>query len=113
MATVEKLEKRKDGKKRHGGKRSGSGRKPALIQKKELGDVKERISKHALVEIKKKSRLLILLDKLFSEGRKGKIPAINSYLDRVIGKVSQPISGPDGGPIEVKEVVVSFAKKKK
>lgn len=108
--TVEKLENKRGGKKRHGGKRPGSGRKPA-VGKEVLAEVKDRISSHALEEVRKKSRLLILLDKLFSEGRNGSIPAINAYLDRTLGKVVQPIGGPDGGPIQIRQVEVSFKRK--
>lgn len=37
--------------------------------------------------------------------------AAHLLLDRAFGKVTQAISGPDGGPIEVKTIEVSFKKK--
>jgi len=41
---------------------------------------------------------------LFVKMSKGDLAAIKEGLDRVEGKVSLPISGPDGGPIEFREV---------
>lgn len=114
---VDKVEKR--GVKKNGGKRAGSGRKPA-VDKHVLLTVKEMIAKHATEEIEvqpsrtskelvKKSRYLILLDVLFEEGTKKNIPAIKEYYDRTLGKVPQPIKGdPDDRtpiPIEISEAI--------
>jgi hypothetical protein len=85
-----------------GGKREGSGRKP-LIDKKLLEEIKAKISSHGSDEIEfannkgkivKKSRVLLLLDKLFQLGyEENNVPAIKEYLDRVIHKAVQPIEG--------------------
>lgn len=85
-----------------GGKREGSGRKP-LLDKKILEEIKGKISSHGSDEVEftnnqgkivKKSRVLLLLDKLFQLGyEENNVPAIKEYLDRVIHKAVQPIEG--------------------
>jgi hypothetical protein len=97
---TEKLKKPPRGK--NGGARPGSGRK-ALAETPIVQELKVLIDNHGkdLVELAtkngvvKKARVLILLDKLFVDGYGGNIQAIKEYLDRVLGKAVQPISGPD------------------
>ena len=44
---------------------------------------------------------------LVREAVKGKVNAAAEVADRVEGKITQPISGPDGGPIGIKTVLVA------
>jgi len=107
-------EKKKDGRAKNGGPRPNSGPK-VTAEKKVVIELKELIENHGKeeVEIKttkgeiiKKSRILLLLDKLFLEGlNKGNIPAAKEYLDRAMGKAVQPIKGPgDNGEFFVKTI---------
>lgn len=98
---------KKEGKSKRGGLRSGAGRRPNL-DRQTLAEVKARIAGHAAVEIEvtrngKMERILrieAVLDILFREGMKGNIQAIKEYLDRQIGKATQPLSGGgEGGEI--------------
>jgi len=43
-----------------------------------------------------------LAQKILKEALNGKVPAASEITDRVEGKVTLPLSGPDGGPIEVR-----------
>lgn len=116
---IEKL--KKDGRGKNGGARPGSGRKmkeeTPIIQ-----ELKTLIDNHGKDEIElkapggkviKKARVLILLDKLFVDGLKGSIPAAKEYLDRVLGRAVQPISGEKDRPLEIRVIDVdpTIAKK--
>lgn len=76
----------------NGGKRPGAGRKP-LLSKEEIDKVKEIIGQHGVEvdDLKKKERILVLLDKLYEAGMKGNIFAIKEYLDRQLGKSKDSI----------------------
>lgn len=86
---LEKVEKK------HGGKRSNSGRKP-LLDKAVAERVHEVISQHGIEidhkDLKKRVRLLRLLDALYEKGVKKKdVPAIKEYLDRMLGKSKEHV----------------------
>ena len=109
-SSIDKIEKKPKSKK--GGKREGSGRKP-MAGKKELVDLKTQLEAHAseLVDIQmgekviKMTRLLALMNILFTEGFKNKnIQAIKEYLDRTLGKARQPIEGVENG----KPIIIQF-----
>lgn len=95
--------KKKDGRAKNGGARANSGPAPKA-ENVVVQELKVLIDNHGKedVELKaaggrvvKKARVLVLLDKLFTDGYGGNIQAIKEYLDRVLGKAVQPISGPD------------------
>lgn len=98
--TLEKLENKPKGS--YGGKRAGSGRKP-LADKAIIELLRSKIKQHGNVEVevvlkdgerKKLTRIEALLEVLFQEGFiKRNIQSIKEYLDRVMGKSVQPISG--------------------
>lgn len=89
---LEKFEKKK--KSKWGGKRGNSGRKP-LLGKEKLEEVKSLIAEHGsqIDPIKKKERVLVLLDTLYQLGVKGNPSAIKEYLDRQLGKSKQALVG--------------------
>lgn len=98
---TEKLKKPPRGK--NGGARPGAGR-PAKEENVVVQELKTLIDLHGKEEVElqgkggqvlKKARVLVLLDKLFKDGYGGNIQAIKEYLDRVLGKAVQPLSGPD------------------
>jgi hypothetical protein len=97
---LEKVEKRK-----HGGRRQGSGRKP-LLSKEEIARVKAIIEQHAMqideTDKQKRERILRLLDVLYAEGvKKHNVPAIKEYLDRQLGKAKERVemTGANGAPL--------------
>ena len=92
MNKVEKLEKTL--KSKWGGKRGNSGRKP-LLGKEKLEEVKNLITEHGseIDPLKKKERILVLLDTLYQLGIKGNPMAIKEYFDRQLGKSKQPLTG--------------------
>ena len=103
--------KKEDGRKKNGGARKGSGRKP-LLEKQVLEEIKARMKSHGATEIDVKrkdgtterlTRAEALLDILFVEGFNNKnITAIKEYFDRIIGKAVQPLEGvKDGEPLVV------------
>lgn len=101
MSELEKLENTE--KSNWGGARINSGRKP-LLNKAALEEVKLIISQH-LAEIdendlQKRERILVLLDILYEEGKKGNISAIKEYFDRQMGKVQDKLDvTSDGKPL--------------
>lgn len=106
---LEKLENEK--KSGWGGKRDNSGRKP-LLANEELQRVKELISCHGgeIDEIEGKERTLVLMDQLYSLGKKGNVIAIKEYLDRQIGKAKESIDHTtDGEKIEV--ITIGYGRK--
>lgn len=111
---TEKLKKPPRGK--NGGARPGSGRK-ALAETPIVQELKVLIDNHGkdLVElvtkngVVKKARVLILLDKLFVDGYQGNIQAIKEYLDRVLGKAVQPLTGDTKNPLAIRVISVDPA----
>lgn len=86
----EKLENEK--KSSWGGKRENSGRKP-MLNKEDLDRVKLLLAEHGATEdkLENKERLLVLMDRLYEEGKKGNIPAIKEYIDRQLGKSKESV----------------------
>ena len=89
-----------DGRINNGGKRDGSGRKP-LLDKEEILRVKELLSQHSAevdeTDLEKRERVLVLMDKLYEEGKAGNIMAIKEYLDRQMGKAKDNLDITTGG----------------
>lgn len=99
--------KKEDGRKNNGGARPGSGHPPSedtLMKRGFKQIIEERIGKEVDVRITdprtgksvviKEPRLALAIDKLFENGYvKGDTTALNSFLDRAIGKPAQPIRG--------------------
>lgn len=50
---------------------------------------------------KRGKKLAALADALVTAGMAGDVPALKEIGDRLDGKVTQPVSGEDGGPITV------------
>ena len=50
----------------------------------------------------KKARAIA--DALIAKAEEGDVPAFREVADRIEGKVPQPITGPEGGAIQVQEV---------
>jgi len=80
-------------KSKNGGKREGAGRKP-LLNQADLALVKTLIGQHGseLDPLKKKEKVLVLMDVLYQEGQKGNIIAVKEYLDRQMGKSKESIN---------------------
>ena len=89
---IENLEKEE--KSNWGGRREGSGRKP-LMNREDMELVNSLIAQHGAepdeTDQQKRERLLILMDKLYEEGKKGNVPAIKEYVDRMMGKSKERI----------------------
>lgn len=106
---LENLKKNRKSKKekKHGGARSGAGRKPK-IDNENVRKMKELIEGHGLeqedINGKKLERVIILLTVLFREGAKGNIAAIKEYLDRQLGKAKESVElkNGDGGSFSIK-----------
>lgn len=107
--------KKGEGTKKHGGSRPGSGRKPTDASEmrrthlqfirehaEELVSVKLQDQKTGKVKIVKMTRLAVTMEKVFAEVQRGESWAVREYLDRVLGKATQPIGGDDDMPIVVK-----------
>ena len=50
----------------------------------------------------KKARAIA--DALIAKAAEGDVPAFREVADRIEGKVPQPITGPEGGPLQVQDV---------
>ena len=53
-----------------------------------------------------------LADKFVASVKTGELPFFREFGDRIDGKAAQAITGPDGGPIQLEEIKVTFVKPK-
>lgn len=109
LENLKKLEKIKESS--WGGKRNGSGRRP-LLNQKDLEKVQELVSQHSAevdeTDLEKRERVLVLLEKLYEEGKKGNVQAIKEYLDRQMGKSKESIDLTSKGKQIAMPVLVKF-----
>lgn len=100
-----------DGRVNNGGARIGAGRKP-LLNREDLDKVYELVSQHAAevdeTDLEKRERVLVLLEVLYGEGKKGNIPAVKEYLDRQMGKSKESLDLTSKGKQIALPVLVKF-----
>lgn len=87
-----------------GGARPGSGRKPGQTDGLRLAG---QLAARPYAE----KALRTLVGLLTSPNDTVKLGAANSILDRAYGKASQPITGKDGGPLEIEHSVKDDAER--
>lgn len=82
----------------HGGKREGAGRKEG-VPNKATAEVRKLAQAHGPKAIKELARLATE-----AESEQARVSAIKEILDRAYGKVAQPLTGKDDGPIQIEDV---------
>lgn len=82
---------------------SGQGR-PKGVPNKATAEIKDLARQYGPAAITELAKLAGLVDEGAgkAESEQARTSALNSLLDRGYGKPIQAVSGPDGGPIEVK-----------
>ena len=81
-----------------GGKRQGAGRKPG-VRAKLYEETRIYIGKRI------KRNLKPLIDAMLKEAKGGSYKAFAELFDRAFGKPAQPLTGDDGGPITMAQVL--------
>ena len=107
VMTLEKIEPKI--KRKHGGKRPGSGRK-AGTPNKVTADVKEMAQQFGPDAIYEAAKLAGLIDggAYKAESEPARIAAINIILDRAYGKATQVIGGEDGQALLQPVINITF-----
>jgi len=77
-----------------GGKRLGAGR-PIAAHTIQAEAFKKYLIERVILEKKP------LVQALIRKGKKGDVPALKEILERILGKVMQPLGGEKGGPLTI------------
>lgn len=76
-----------------GGARPGSGRKPDAFKQMLDTAFRNVVSQRAMNKV---------VDKLLTQAKEGDVRAIGLLMDRMVGKVPQPVTGEDGGALVIR-----------